>query len=370
MRSTSPRRLQSFFSTSRAPPPDGLQLHRPRGTAELLAAPEPLQDHAHVPVAHRVAEEEEVARLHLRHQRERNLVADVRAGEVVDVAVLGEDVAVALDVAAVDRTVQLQDRPAAPRAPARCTCSASRSASSSRRAGDAEASLARAGLCLVPDDVELLAGLVERTLDEVVVVRGQYEQLLAVRARAERRKAREQPVKRGRRVVGIEDGVELLVQRPRHRAPRRSTAKPTAGRDRRGSDSGSSRRARGRAHGRSGRSVRAPNPPSPAGRKGSPQRQGTGTTSPSASNSAMREKWRSSTFTSLPPIAPRLGRHRFLALPGLDQNDGPDTIPGRREWVEGNRSDSVLISSSPAISRTERPLALTKRTASRRNSGE
>ena len=56
---------------------------------------------------------------------------------------------------------------------------------------------------------------VERALDQVVVVRRQDEQLLVGAALAQkRRQTREQTVERARRVVGVEDVVELLVQRP------------------------------------------------------------------------------------------------------------------------------------------------------------
>ena len=78
-----------------------------------------------------------------------------------------------------------------------------------------EVALQRAGLRLVRDDVERLAGVLERALDQVVVVRGQDEQLLVGAALAQkRRQTREQPVERARRIVGVEDVAELLVQRP------------------------------------------------------------------------------------------------------------------------------------------------------------
>jgi len=57
-----------------------------------------------------------------------------------------------------------------------------------------EASLRRAGLRLVPDDVERLAGLLERALDQVVVVRRQDEELLPAPLAQERRQAGEQAV--------------------------------------------------------------------------------------------------------------------------------------------------------------------------------
>ena len=52
-------------------------LHRPGLQVELLRAPDAVEDHAQVPVVHRVAEEEEVALGHPLEEREGDLGADV-----------------------------------------------------------------------------------------------------------------------------------------------------------------------------------------------------------------------------------------------------------------------------------------------------
>ena len=77
-----------------------------------------------------------------------------------------------------------------------------------------EPALLRAALCLVPDDVERLTRFRERTLDEVVVVRRQNERLLHASLAQNRRQAREQAMKRRRRVIRIEDRVQVAVQLP------------------------------------------------------------------------------------------------------------------------------------------------------------
>ena len=77
-----------------------------------------------------------------------------------------------------------------------------------------EAPLLRPGLRLVPDDVERLARLGERALDQVVVVRRQDDELRLAPLAEQRRHAREQAVERARRVVGVEHGAEVPVQLP------------------------------------------------------------------------------------------------------------------------------------------------------------
>ena len=71
-----------------------LLLDRPRRERARLLRPDVVENDAEVPVAHPVAEEEEVARAHLRHQRGWDQVVDIRPRDVVDVVVLGDDVAV------------------------------------------------------------------------------------------------------------------------------------------------------------------------------------------------------------------------------------------------------------------------------------
>jgi hypothetical protein len=67
----------------------------------------------------------------------------------------------------------------------------------------------------VPDQVELLAGGAEGALQRVVVV-GRHDELVAVAVGQPQppRQARQQLVHRARRVVGVEQLVELVVQRP------------------------------------------------------------------------------------------------------------------------------------------------------------
>ena len=138
-----------------------LELHRPRRAAELPRRPRAASgSRACSSRASSSRGTGSGCRLHLRHQRERDLVADVGARQVVDVAVLGQHVAVARVVAS-------------GRSPRAASGSPGRSASASpvylfgisigttspsRRAMH-EATLVRAGLRLVPDDVERLAGL-------------------------------------------------------------------------------------------------------------------------------------------------------------------------------------------------------------------
>src|SRR6185436_3651251 len=82
----------------------------PRAVSERLIAPEPVQNHAQVPVTHRVPEEQEVAPPQLRGERNGNGPGDVALREVVDVVVLGDDEALPFTFrASVDLTVQLQD---------------------------------------------------------------------------------------------------------------------------------------------------------------------------------------------------------------------------------------------------------------------
>jgi hypothetical protein len=77
-----------------------------------------------------------------------------------------------------------------------------------------EAPLQRPGLRLVPDDVELLAGVGERALGQIVVVRREYDELRLAALAQQRGQAREQPVERGRRVIGVEDGPQVAVELP------------------------------------------------------------------------------------------------------------------------------------------------------------
>ena len=76
-----------------------------------LLAGNAVQDDAHVPVAQAISQEQEVALAQLRRERHRDEIRQVRAREVVDVVIFGDDVAVALAVGdrAIDRAVDLQD---------------------------------------------------------------------------------------------------------------------------------------------------------------------------------------------------------------------------------------------------------------------
>jgi hypothetical protein len=64
-----------------------------------------VEDHAQVPVAEAVTEEEEIAPLELLGERFRYEVGDVRAGQILDVIILGNHVAVALGIDPVHRAV-------------------------------------------------------------------------------------------------------------------------------------------------------------------------------------------------------------------------------------------------------------------------
>ena len=139
-----------------------------------------------------------------------------------------------------------------------------------------EAALRGPALRLVPDDVERLARLGERALDQVVVVRRQRRAAAACRARG--------AAPAGARAGGGASSAGSRRRRPRggsgraapRRGSRRRTGRPAAGRGRRGSGSGCARRACARAPARSAVKRPGSQAPRPAGRRGSRRRRGTG----------------------------------------------------------------------------------------------
>ena len=173
-----------------------LELHAPGLQIELLRSPDPVEDHAQVPVAHRVSEEEEMAVGHPLAHRERELLADVSVDEVVDVAVLRDDVAVPLRIRAIDRPVQLQKhRPFRQRQPRVRVRALDRNDLALRRPVQ-EPTLQRPTLRLVPNDVQRFTRLGQHPLDQVVVVRRDDEQLRPTACAQQRRQAGEHAVQR------------------------------------------------------------------------------------------------------------------------------------------------------------------------------
>src|SRR5262249_46467584 len=86
-------------------------LDRPRRepVLERLLPPDAVEDDAQVPVLQAVAEEQEMAPVHQRHEARRDDLADVGLGEEGDVVVLGYDIAVAGRIGTVDRSVDLEN---------------------------------------------------------------------------------------------------------------------------------------------------------------------------------------------------------------------------------------------------------------------
>src|SRR5213080_4177731 len=97
--------------------PPELPFERPRlgqdgpgAVGERLAGTDPVEHETETPLAHSVAEKQEMAAAQLRRERDRDRAADVATGEVADVVVLGYDEALLLAAGGrVERAVQLQD---------------------------------------------------------------------------------------------------------------------------------------------------------------------------------------------------------------------------------------------------------------------
>src|SRR5580765_852959 len=154
---------------------EGLRLYRPRAIAQRLVAPEPIQDHAEVPVLHRVAEKEEMAATELGREAHRDNARDIRLREVVDVIVLGDDEALPLALRApVDLAVQLQDHgPALERKVDVGVREVDQPWLGVRRQVAELSAVAPAGE--IGDDVELLPRVREGALERNVVARGDDE---------------------------------------------------------------------------------------------------------------------------------------------------------------------------------------------------
>src|SRR5438105_5059472 len=85
---------------------------RPRLRSEPLVPPHALQEHAQVPVAYAIAEEEKVTRAQLVEKLKRNETLDWTLAHVADVVVLGDDVVLTPRLAGtrpVNRAVNLHD---------------------------------------------------------------------------------------------------------------------------------------------------------------------------------------------------------------------------------------------------------------------
>ena len=145
----------------------------------------------------------------------RDQLADVRLGQVVDVVVLGDHVAVPVRVLAVDGSVDLQNhRPLVDREPVVGVGTLDH-----RRLGAAGRPMPelppRLPVGDVPDHVVRLLHRVERALERVVVVRGQDHLVLRRPPLAQlAREAGEERVHGGDGVVGVEELPQLEVERP------------------------------------------------------------------------------------------------------------------------------------------------------------
>ena len=224
-------------------------------------------------------------------QDRRQLAGDVRAREVADVVVLGDDVAVARGIAAHHRAVQLDDDRAL--VGVELDVAVGHDDRHRRRlaAVDEAAAVRAVGLRLVPDEVVGLAGLLERPLERVVVVRRQDDLARHVAlAQACRATAARNAVQLRRRVDRLQRRAHVLVQRlpAQHRVHVLRDAHEVAVvgvgvvRPRRRASTASStplgRKSPSGAHAVSS-----------GGRRGSRRRRGTGTTSPSSIRLATRK---------------------------------------------------------------------------------
>ena len=89
-------------------------IDRPRAVRDGAVAPDAVHHEPEVPVDHLVPDEEEVAPAQARCERDRDGRRDVRATEVVDVVVLGDDEALPLALGErVDRSMELEEDGAA-----------------------------------------------------------------------------------------------------------------------------------------------------------------------------------------------------------------------------------------------------------------
>src|SRR5829696_390580 len=149
------------------------ELDRPAAGRDSLLGPDLAEDHAQVPVAHRVAEEEQVALAQPPHQVRGQERAYALAGEVLDVVVLRDDERVALAVVAVDVAVDLQEHRALLEREVAVRCRVEDRHPVAVWAQVHEPLLVAPRL--VDDDVDGLGRLGERALEHVVVVRRQDE---------------------------------------------------------------------------------------------------------------------------------------------------------------------------------------------------
>src|SRR5689334_12181048 len=87
-----------------------VRLHGPGAVGDSLVTPHPAEKHAHVPVEHAVAEEQEMTSSELRRERHGHCARRLDVREVVDVVVLADDEALPLaSRRPVDATVNLED---------------------------------------------------------------------------------------------------------------------------------------------------------------------------------------------------------------------------------------------------------------------
>jgi len=156
-----------------------------------------------------------VAAAQLRGERDRDGAADVAAREVVDVVVLGDDEALPLaGRVAVEAAVQLEDHgPPLERQLGRVGVRQVDHARGPVGTDVAEPAAVTPGRD-VRDDVELLAGVEERLLEQEVVARRDEQLVRRATVAQDGRHRREEAVDGGRRGRDAQHRVQLVVQRP------------------------------------------------------------------------------------------------------------------------------------------------------------
>src|SRR6266571_2802734 len=167
-----------------------------------MIAPEPVENHAEIPVRHRVTEEEKMATPELGCQRHGDGAGEIRLREIVDVVVLRDDEALPLTVwTAVNLSMELEDdgAPLQGKLGGVGVRQIDEPATSLRRdVAELASSRARRN---VGDDVEFFTRFEERGLEREVVAR-RHDQLVRHPTLAQnRRDRREESVNGCRRDV-------------------------------------------------------------------------------------------------------------------------------------------------------------------------
>ena len=185
------------------PPPERLRertrrpLHGPRAVRDRSLAPDPVEDQPQIPVGHLVAEEQEVAPAKTARRGRLGPPRSLRAAEVVDVVVLGDDEALPLafgersTARSSSRTIVRRSRTAPSR-----TCSGRRSGAEAPPGGRCQKRPRCGSDGDVGDDVDCLTRLLEGAFEREVVVRRHDELVRRTMRAQERRESREKTVKR------------------------------------------------------------------------------------------------------------------------------------------------------------------------------